>query len=198
MNDVELCRRVGRGDLAAFEALYRRYVDRVWRYARSRAGSRSETEDIVQESFLRVRRFAKGYDGRSALGTWIFAVTRSAALDYARRERRQRARDAVGGIIRFSEVASRVTGASRAGTYDVGAADAAEREREQVRVAVSRLPGGQRDAIVMFELCGMSVREVCEALKWRESRVKSALYRGRRRLREMLKDTNEAASSREL
>ena len=53
---------------------------------------------------------------------------------------------------------------------------------------VGRLPGAQRDAIVLCELDGLSIREAAEVLGWKESRVKVTLFRARRRLREFLKD----------
>ena len=54
--DAELAARCAEGDMAALDALYRRYADRVWRYAWSRTRSRDGAADVVQEAFLRVAR----------------------------------------------------------------------------------------------------------------------------------------------
>ncbi len=59
--------------------------------------------------------------------------------------------------------------------------------RRAVRRAIAELPGSQRDAVVLCELTGKSVREAAEVLGWGESRVKVTLFRARRRLRDKLR-----------
>ena len=175
--DAELAARAGAGDRVALEALYRRYVRRIWRYGWFRTHCREAAADIVQETFVRVARSAAGFEGRSSFATWLFAVARSVAIRQARVDRAHRATATDQAILRLVPA-------------DAGRGDRLEREdtRQAVRRAVAELPGAQRDAIVLSELSGLSIREAAEVLGWSESRVKVTLFRARRRLRDLLKD----------
>ena len=172
--DEQLAARCAAGDTAALEVLYHRHVERVWRYAWFRTHSREAAAEIVQETFLRVARSAGQFEGRSAFATWLFAVTRSVAVQYTRQERPTRREPAGEAVLRLIPAAD-----------PTGANDEQE-TRQQVRRAVARLPAAQRDAIALYDLSGMSIREVSEILGWSESRVKVTLFRARRKLRDLL------------
>ena len=173
--DAELAARAGRGDRIALELLYGRYVERVWRYAWFRTHSREAAADIVQETFLRVAQSAGQFEGRSSLATWLFAVTRSVAIQQGRTDRKCQRRLDDPAILRLVPPSHE-------------AANPLERDdtRQAVRRAVAKLPGAQRDAIVLCELSGWRIREAAEVLGWGESRVKVTLHRARGRLAELL------------
>ncbi|HEY3244716.1 MAG TPA: RNA polymerase sigma factor [Phycisphaerae bacterium] len=179
--DAQLVARYARGDSSALEALYRRYVQRVWRYGWFCTRSRDAAEDIVQETFLRVARSLPQFEGRSAFATWLFAVTRSVTVEHIRRSRREQALAEVPPVLRL--------------VPPVGA-PIDEDTRGAVREAVAELPAAQRDAIVLCELCGLTIREAAEILAWGESRVKVTLFRARRRLRDALAPRMNTEESR--
>lgn len=172
-SDAELVARSRAGDVTALEALYHRYVRRVWRYGWLRTRDRELAAEIVQETFLRVARSIGGFEGRSAFGTWIYAVARSAAIETAKRA--QRSRDAEDGpvVIRLALPEHEAT------RMDEG-------EREAIRVAIAALPPAQRDAVILCDVADLRIREAAEALGWSESRVKVTVFRARRKLREKL------------
>ncbi len=172
--DKQLAARAGSGDTTALEAIYGRYGRRVWRYAWLRTRSREAAADIVQETFLQVARVGGQFEGRSSLGTWLYAVARSVAVRHAIGEQRQRqATDPA--IIKIS-----------AGQDEDSDGLARSEIKQAVRKAVSQLIGPQRDAIVLYEVSGLSVKETAGVLGWSESRVKTTLFRARRKLRELL------------
>ena len=163
------------GDRAAQELLYRRYADRVWRYGWLGTRSREGAAEVVQETFLRVLRSIGKFRGSSTLATWVFAVTRSAGLAYLRERRRHEVPDCEAPLLRLVPVGEETP------------AEPTESElRERLREAVAELPGAQRDAIVLFDLCSMSLEETRKVLGWSLTRVKSTLFRARRRLREVI------------
>ncbi len=185
-DDGQLAARAARGDKAALEVLYHRHVDTVWRYAWLRTHSRHDAAEIVQEVFLRVTRSIRQFKGRSAFATWLFAVTRSVAIEQARREQRTRTQIVSDGVLRFVPAEETVEKPSQD-----------DASLEAVRSAVANLPGAQRDAIVLYELSGLGIQEVGEMLGWSESRVKVTLHRARRRLRDLLREciTNGATTA---
>jgi RNA polymerase sigma-70 factor, ECF subfamily len=84
--DGELLSRVGGGDRAAFEELYRRYARPVLGLALRRLGDRGRAEDATQEAFASVWRSARSYDpARGAGAPWLYAVARNAIVDGLRK-----------------------------------------------------------------------------------------------------------------
>jgi hypothetical protein len=93
-SERDLVRQLQGGERAALEALYRRYVERVWRYAFARTRDREVAADVVQDTFLRVWQRIGTFRGRAQFSTWLFAVARSALVDEVRRRRRASGADA--------------------------------------------------------------------------------------------------------
>jgi RNA polymerase sigma-70 factor (ECF subfamily) len=175
--ELQLAVRAARGDSAALEVLYRRHVNRVWRYAWLRTHSRDDAAEIVQETFLRVTRSIAQFKGQSTFTTWLFAVARSVAVELARREGRNRALIDRSAVLRLVPQ-----------THEPQGSMAGQETRERVRWALGQLPGAKRDVVVLCELSGLSVKEAADVLQWSESRVKVTLFRARRDLRDRLKE----------
>jgi len=87
-DDARLMERIGRGDEVAFAMLLKRHSDRFYRIAYRFAGNRSETEDIVQEAFLKL--WAKPHlwqAGRNAaFTTWFYRIVVNLCLDHKRKK----------------------------------------------------------------------------------------------------------------
>jgi RNA polymerase sigma-70 factor, ECF subfamily len=84
-SDAQLLRRVGDGDRAAFDVLYRRFVRPVFALALRRLGDRGRAEDATQETFASVWRSASSYDPSRGPGApWLYAVARNAIVDRTR------------------------------------------------------------------------------------------------------------------
>jgi len=87
-DDGDLIVRVGAGDNAAFETLYRRYARSVFGLALRRLGDRGRAEDAVQETFASLWRSASSYrPERGAGAPWLYAVARNAIIDRGRSRR---------------------------------------------------------------------------------------------------------------
>lgn len=189
-------RRIARGTKARSEALrelFDRHAVMVWRYGYARTGCREAAADIVQETFLRAVRSFDSFEGRSAAGTWLYAIARTVAIDHARREQRQRRLIEAPQIFRLVRLAGDDSDAGdprgSAPASEEGGLD--DDQRDEVRHAVADLPSAMRDAIVLCEIGGMTIREACEVLGWSESRVKVTLFRARRKLAEKLRRTSD-------
>src|SRR3954452_24791113 len=83
--DGDLILRIGTGDRAAFEDLFRRYARSVFGLALRRLGDRGRAEDAVQETFTSIWRSAGSYKPERGPGApWLYAVARNAIVDRAR------------------------------------------------------------------------------------------------------------------
>ena len=89
--DTQLMRDVRRGDLDALGILFRRHHARVHGLCFRMIGSAAAADDLVQETFLRVLKYRRGFQGRSRFTTWLYRLARNVCLDQIRRDRRDAA-----------------------------------------------------------------------------------------------------------
>lgn len=175
--DWQLMQRVAASEEAAIDELYARFGVLVYQSARQVLGTRAETEDAVQEVFVRLWRTADRFDPhRAKLVTWVMLITRRHLID---RLRRQSARpDRVALDEQRSEAAVGPEGEGQPSSeLDEG--------RERLRRQLARLPELQRTVIERAYLQGFSLREIAEQLDAPLGTIKSALSRGLTKLREL-------------
>jgi DNA-directed RNA polymerase specialized sigma24 family protein len=86
--------RTARTDAAAFDVLYRRHYDRVYRYVRTSLGHDEDAADVAQQVFVQAWRNVGRFEGRSSFATWLFRIAHNAVVD-AQRGRRADSRRAV-------------------------------------------------------------------------------------------------------
>ena len=82
--DRDLLERARAGDSRAFGELIRPHVPSVRRFAYAFARRWSDADDLAQEALLKAFRSMPSYEGRAALGTWLYSVTRSVCYDHYR------------------------------------------------------------------------------------------------------------------
>ena len=170
--------REGRRD-DAIARLLPAYRERVFALCLSIVGNRAAAEDIAQEVFVKIWRALPAFDGRSALSTWIYTITRNAALS-ALRSRRP------GGSLTEPAMLAAVEArsAETSGAADYGAIEA-DTDARRIEGWVARLPEKQRQVIRLFYLRECSIEEVAAMSGMPAGTVKTLLHRGRERLREL-------------
>ena len=91
MDVRSLTRGIRAGNEAAFDAFYASYADRMYRYLLVAArGDEERARDVLQDALLRVIRYAQPIDTAEDLWRWLAALMRSALIDRARRDGRDR------------------------------------------------------------------------------------------------------------
>ncbi len=174
-SDESLALRCRGGDIEAFEALARRYQDRLFSYALRMLGSREDAEDAVQEILLRLYRSMGRFDPRQRFVGWAFGVAAHVCRDALRRKGRRR-EEPVG---EFHEASGRP-----------GPADDAEADERQALVldAVMGLPPKYREVVVLHYLEGMGYEEVAATLGIRAEAARQRALRAREMLRGSLEE----------
>ena len=183
LSDEALVALVARSDEGALAELY----DRVGRVAYGLAFRvlRDDrlAEDAVQEAFLGVWRTAAGFRAeRAKASTWILTLVHRRAVDLVRRGERRRAEP--------------LDDETRDAATSESAEDAAWLgfERERVQGALRQLPDAQREAIELAYYGGYSQSELAERLGMPLGTIKSRMFAGLARLRELLDDRVEEGS----
>lgn len=173
--EMALVVRCRRGDLAAFEELYRTHAGRLFSVACRMVGNPADAEDLLQEIFLSAHRKLDGFRGESALGTWLYRLATNHCLDYLR-SRAARTNQLTDGLD------------DEPGYYEPGRAGLAEQAitRMDLERALAQLPEGCRAAFVLHDVQGLEHREVAQALGIAEGTSKSQVHKARLRLRSLL------------
>src|SRR5471030_2517603 len=92
-SDETLMARYGRGDVAAFELLYRRHEMRVWRYLERNVGNRAIADELMQEVWFAVARDATRYEPSARFTTWLFTIAHNRMIDAIRVRRQESSLD---------------------------------------------------------------------------------------------------------
>jgi len=184
--DQELLERWHAGDLAAFEALVRRYQERVYRLLFRMLGSTADAEDAAQETFLNLHRHGHRFRGEARFSTFVYRVAANTALNRRRTLGRSRAR-----VERLAELQA-VGHDQPEGPPSPDQAALGRELRERVHQALATLPDKLRLPLVLFDIEGLPYAEVSTVLGLAEGTVKSRIHRARLALRERLGPDLEA------
>lgn len=168
--DAQLLASHRGGDPEAFGELFRRHRDRMWAVALRTTRDPEMAADAVQDGFLNAFRRADSFRGDAAVTTWLHRIVVNACLDRLRRRRPTSDLD------------------------DLDPADPRDHHRSvevrlDIREALDRLPEGQRMALVLVDMHGMSVAEAAAVLEVAEGTIKSRCARGRAAMAELLELT---------
>lgn len=173
--DVELVRRVQRGDQAAFDALVRKYQHRIVALIGRYVSDWSECQDIAQDTFIRAYRALPNFRGEAQFYTWLHRIAVNTAKNHLVAQNRRPPTDDI-------EVGD-------AEQFDTGAAlrvvDTPEHEllRQEVERTVMRaveaLPEDLRTAITLREVEGLSYDEIAVRMACPIGTVRSRIFRAR-------------------
>jgi RNA polymerase sigma-70 factor (ECF subfamily) len=169
---VERCRR---GELGAFEELYRAHAGKLFSLVLRMVGNPSDAEDLLQDIFLAAHRKLEGFRGESALGTWLYRLAMNQCLDHLR------SRSAKTG--QLTDTLDDEAPMPDAGSRGIAAQAVAKLDLER---ALAQLPEGCRAAFLLYDVEGLDHREVADALGIAEGTSKSQVHKARLRLRALL------------
>ncbi len=187
--ELTLVQRLRGGDPAALEILMEHYADRVYRLAHGITGNAADAEEVVQDVFLTLFRKIHTFEGRSALGSWIYRVTTNAALIKRRGRRADREVPLDLPFPAFLPDGHRAADPAflKADWSQTPEADLLSKEtREVLHRAIDNLPEQYRVVVVLRDVQGLSNEEVAEVVGESVACVKSRLHRARMVLREHL------------
>ena len=177
VDEIQLA-KAKRGDLEALEGLYRVYADPVTNLARRICRSAHEAEEVVQETFMEMVRSVRSYRGDGAFGAWLRRITVSKALTSHRSKRRR------------AETESRPAAEADCPAEFPSAVDGTIGwQKFDLEKALAILPDEARVVVWLFDVEGMTHREIAALFGRSTSFSKSRLSRAHARLRELLSST---------
>ena len=176
MTDEELLSAIARGDEQALAALYDRYGRIAYGLALRVLRDQALAHDAVQDAFLAAWRTAAGFEpARGNARAWLLTLVHRRAVDLVRREERRR-----GDPLDDAPLAS--------GDATDEAAEIRD-ERRRVQAALAQLTPDQREALELAYYGGLSQSELAERLGVPLGTVKSRMFAGLGRLRDLLAES---------
>ncbi|MBE6989157.1 MAG: RNA polymerase sigma factor [Ruminococcaceae bacterium] len=167
--DETLFCKIALGDGAAFSALYEQTADAVFAFALSLLRNRSDAEDAMQETFLKIRSAAHLYQPRGKPMAWVLTITRNVCMMRFRRQQH------------YAAVSAEELG--RPAELD-GIRD--REDRIVLESALAHLPPEEYQIIVLHAVSGLKHREIAQILQLPLSTVLSKYSRGLGKLRRQL------------
>lgn len=183
LDDVELVPRIQEGDLDAFETLYHKYKNELYRTALVITSDRGAAEELLQDCFLRAYDHMDRVDGCSSLRPWLHRIIVNLSYNWAAKKRLR--------LISLEDVFDRLLVVPRTSPER-----AFEREELLLVVdeAVRSLSMPQRAVVILFHLQGFSLAEIAYVLDCPVGTVKSRLHNARKALRQRLISDSRVSS----
>ena len=173
------------GNKRAFNILVRQHQERVLYLAYDILGDWDEAKDIAQEAFIKAYQKLDTFEERARFSTWIHRITTNLCIDVQRKRKRHR-----------TESLEKTNDEGTAGLKNELSEDPqieAMMENAQLRSQLDRalelLSVNQKTAIALRHYQEMSTREISEAMGCSENTVRIHIFRGIKKLKEILRNT---------
>jgi RNA polymerase sigma-70 factor (ECF subfamily) len=180
-DDSALMLRYRDGDVNAFETLYRRHKDPVYRYLLRLSGHNETAEDIFQEVWGKIIKARATYRPTAKFTTFLYRVAHNCFIDHVRRNRRH------AGNTQFEPDLHQHPGETLETATERSLA------RERLEVALADLPEEQRDAFLLHEEGGLSVDQIAAVTDCNRETAKSRLRYAVNKLRAAIDEPAESA-----
>jgi RNA polymerase sigma factor (sigma-70 family) len=182
--DEDLMARFARGDVDAFENLYRRHELRVFRYLHRNLRNEAGANDLMQEVWFAVVRNAVSYQPTAKFTTWLFTIAHNRMVDMIRATSRLQSLDA--GDSAAVDGSSLLDSLAADPKLEPPAEVQSQHEAAALLNAVAQLPPEQRSAFLLQAEGELSVEEIAAATGSSFETVKSRLRYARAKLRQLL------------
>ncbi len=180
MHDItdEMITKAAQGDLESFEMIYRAASGLVYNVAYRIVSNRQDAEEVTQEVFLTVYHKLNSFRFQSSFKTWIYRVTANTAINYSKKNSKQRNRN-----VEYDDNLNSVPVENEA-----GAKLDQEHHEQKINTLLNALNPDQRACIVMRNMEGLSYQQMADTLGININTVRSRLKRAREVLLSMRKE----------
>jgi len=165
-----LMARYQAGDSAAVTVLVESVGPQLYRFFMAQSASRSDADDLLQETWLRIHRVRHTYRPGEPVLPWFYAIARRVRIDHYRKASRTTARERP-----LEEAFDATATLSREETH-----------ADDLEIFLAPLSDSQREIIRMLKVAGMSLEEVARATSCSVGSVKQKVHRAYRKLRDKI------------
>jgi RNA polymerase sigma-70 factor (ECF subfamily) len=174
--DSALMLRYQDGDTAAFETLYRRHNDALYRYLLRHCRNRAAAEDVFQEVWGKIIKARASYRPTAKFTTFMYRVAHNCFIDYIRRNKRHSNNTELEPELYADTSEQPDTLAERS------------LAKERLAVALQDLPEEQRDAFLLHEEAGLNIDQIASVTGSNRETAKSRLRYAVNKLRAAIEE----------
>lgn len=167
------------GDEAAFGQLVQKYQKRVYALTVRMCPTPELAEEAAQEAFLSAWQGLPFFRGDAAFSTWLYRLASNACVDLLRKERRHQGTSLDDDTVGAEIPDTKPTPEEAAETKEL---------RAQIEAGLRQLSPEHRAVLILREIQQLNYEEIADALSLDLGTVKSRISRGRRQLRDFLKE----------
>ncbi len=172
MSDIEIVESVKK-DLSAYKYIIDRYETKLFRYIqRILYISKEDTEDILQEVFLKAYKNINGYDSKYSFSSWIYRIAHNEAISFLRKKK---------SVIESNqdiEIFDKISSGE-----DIGDDFVIELKRKEVRELLSKLDSKYREVLILRYFEDMGYNEISDILHTSVGNVSSLIDRGKKKFK---------------
>jgi len=183
--DDELVARTKDGDASAFDDLVRRYSPRVYGLVYNMTSNHEETNDLLQDIFLKAFRSIKGFRGDSSFYTWIHTIAANMTINFLKKRNRRRGPSLDDIDARIENDPDYIEATAK--TDPRREATLSELQKK-LNEAMQKLSHDHRAVVTMFDIQGMPHAEIAKILGTSEGTVRSRLFYAHRQLQNYLEE----------
>ena len=179
-DDSALMLRYRDGDVAAFETLYLRHKDPVYRYLLRLSGHNETAEDVFHEDWGKIVKARASYRPTAKFTTFLYRVAHNCFIDHVRRNKRHTGNTQIEPDLHEHPGETPETATERS------------LARERLEAALADLPEEQRDTFLLHEEGGLSVDQIAAVTDCNRETAKSRLRYAVRKLRAAIDEPTES------
>ncbi|MBF0197484.1 MAG: RNA polymerase sigma factor [Planctomycetes bacterium] len=185
--NTEVHLKISQGEEETWQHLYDKYYDAITRYCTQYVRCQDEAEDIAQQTFIKLKQNMDKFDSGRPLRPWLYRIARNSCLDHKQKKRPGLLLDKFSDTCFFNS--------SRLDIRVGGPSPATEIQRQDLHSCIMQeldsLSEEHRSVFLMKYVEGLSRTEIAEALDVPEATVKSRLYYGMKKIKEVAKKFEE-------
>lgn len=175
ISDEKLAKAVQQGDLASFDALLKRYYEKILRYGNKFLLGTQDIEDATQNIFLKAYRFIKSYNSTRKFSPWIYGIAHNEFIDLGKKSKKTQ-------VVFFDD--------EEFFPY-IAVDDSAQKDisnlevKEMLNSYLDKLDAKYREPLVLFFLEDLSYKEIAQILRLPLSTVGIRVKRAKQKLRDI-------------
>ena len=182
----DLVFRAQSGDLGAFDSIMLLYRERLYSVIYNMTFNHEDAADLSQEAFVKAFRSLKKFKGKSSFFTWLYRIGVNITLSHLKRKKTRR-------FLSFDQI-SEENGSGK--EFDKFSSSESSSVRntllnelhEKLNEALLKLSDKHRTIVVLYEIDGLSHREIATIMKCTEGTVRSRLHYAKIQLQSLLSD----------